>query len=152
MTVGRIVSAGGGRQFRTPFGTVGTVKIDVDEGDFAMFESGPPPGHGQPPHVHDKYDEAFYLLAGDVVFSLGGSEITATVGDSVFAPRGTVHGFRNRGLEPARMLVIATPRAVELVESLGRLAEPGLPPDPVKLQELFGAHYSRLVLGADEGV
>jgi hypothetical protein len=80
-------------------------------------------------------------------------KVEVGVGDfaiTVFVARGTAHGFTNRAAEPARMLVIATPGAVELVESPGRLESAGgAPPDPADLRELFAAHRSRLV--AEDG-
>jgi quercetin dioxygenase-like cupin family protein len=123
---------------------VAVVKVDVGAGDFAIFESGPPPGHGQPPHVHDEYDEAFHVLAGEVLFRVGDEEMAALAGATVFAPRGSVHGFRNVTAEAARMLVIATPGALELVEGLGRIVSGGVP-DPAAISEAFASHRSRVI-------
>lgn len=49
-----------------------------------------------PPHVHDNAEEAFFVLEGDLVFTLGDDdrEIIAPPGTYVYIPRGTRHSFR----------------------------------------------------------
>jgi mannose-6-phosphate isomerase-like protein (cupin superfamily) len=64
-----------------------------------------------PLHVHDRYDEAFYVLAGEVNFVVGGTTSVAEVGAFVFVPRGEAHRFWNESPTPARMLVIGSPQA-----------------------------------------
>ena len=50
-------------------------------------------GTGPPPHSHD-WDEAFYVLRGEIEFLHDGKAQMCATGTLVFAPRGTVHGFR----------------------------------------------------------
>jgi quercetin dioxygenase-like cupin family protein len=50
-------------------------------------------GTGPPPHSHD-WDEAFYVLRGEIEFLQHDKTQLCTMGTLVFAPRGTVHGFR----------------------------------------------------------
>jgi mannose-6-phosphate isomerase-like protein (cupin superfamily) len=123
------------------FGTTAWMKVEPEIADFAMFESSPPPGAAQAPHLHHAYDEAFYVLDGEMTFHLGGRSAVLGAGAVVFAPRGAPHGFAKSGPRPARMLVIATPGAVELVEALGKLAAGG-PPDPRAVRALFAQHDS----------
>ena len=49
-------------------------------------------GTGPPPHSHD-WDEAFYVLKGEVNFQCDGKAYACTVGTLVHVSRGTVHGF-----------------------------------------------------------
>ncbi len=49
-------------------------------------------GAGPPPHSHD-WDEAFYVLKGEIYFPCDGKDYACTVGTLVHVPRGTVHGF-----------------------------------------------------------
>jgi quercetin dioxygenase-like cupin family protein len=49
-------------------------------------------GTGPPPHSHD-WDEAFYVLKGEVHFQCGGEAYACGAGTLVHVPRGTVHGF-----------------------------------------------------------
>ncbi|NGZ09910.1 MAG: cupin domain-containing protein [Nitrospira sp. LK70] len=50
-------------------------------------------GTGPPPHSHD-WDEAFYVLKGEVPFLCDGKTYACNVATLVHVPRGTVHGFR----------------------------------------------------------
>ena len=49
-------------------------------------------GTGPPPHSHD-WDEAFYVLKGEIHFLCDGRAHACNVGTLVHIPRGTVHGF-----------------------------------------------------------
>jgi quercetin dioxygenase-like cupin family protein len=50
-------------------------------------------GTGPPSHSHD-WDESFYVLSGEVEFLCEGKAHMCMPGTLVYAPRGTVHGFR----------------------------------------------------------
>ena len=67
---------------------------------------------GPPLHHHD-FDEAFYVLDGQLTFQLGEDLITAGPGSLTFAPRGSHHTLANRGDSPARYLLICTPGGFE---------------------------------------
>jgi quercetin dioxygenase-like cupin family protein len=49
-------------------------------------------GTGPPPHSHD-WDEAFYILKGEIQFLCDGKVYDCNAGTLVHVPRGTVHGF-----------------------------------------------------------
>jgi mannose-6-phosphate isomerase-like protein (cupin superfamily) len=66
-------------------------------------------GRAVEPHVHADEDDAFYVLDGELTFSVGGDEVHATPGTFVLVPPGVEHGFHNDGLEPARILNIHAP-------------------------------------------
>lgn len=67
------------------------------------------PGGGPPLHVHDREDELFWVLEGEVWFAAADKRERATPGTLVYGPRGIPHTFRNRSNRSARMLVIVTP-------------------------------------------
>ena len=49
---------------------------------------------GEPPfHVHDREDEFFYILEGEMTFKIGDELKRATPGTMVWAPRKVPHGF-----------------------------------------------------------
>jgi quercetin dioxygenase-like cupin family protein len=50
-------------------------------------------GTGPPPHSHD-WDEAFYVLGGQITFLCDGKAHMCQRGTLVHVPRGTVHGFQ----------------------------------------------------------
>jgi mannose-6-phosphate isomerase-like protein (cupin superfamily) len=136
-----VVFPGDGRVFWTGRSQA-QVKIEfADDRSFVMFEASPPPGvPGPPQHVHDEYDEAWYILEGAVEFDLGAHTHHCPSGSVVFAPRGTAHCFRNHGPARARMLVIATPPVLALIENLGRLTDKDGPPDVAALEALLTQH------------
>jgi quercetin dioxygenase-like cupin family protein len=82
-------------------------------GALFILEALVPPGGGPPPHIHHNEVEAFYLLAGTLTVRVGDQEIEARAGDFLHVPKGAVHGFRNSGQEPARLLAIFSPSGME---------------------------------------
>jgi quercetin dioxygenase-like cupin family protein len=107
---------------------------------FAMFVSTfPPSGGGPPSHHHDSYDEAFYVLSGEMEFRVDGQTARVRAGSMAWVPRGATHSFRNPCPEPARMLVVTTPDAIDLII---RMPE-GLR-NPDAMHALFAEHDSHL--------
>lgn len=83
---------------------------------FAMFVNNfPGLGGGPPAHHHDTYDEAFYVLDGEMEFCVDSHTARVPVGSMAFVPRGATHAFRNPSTDPARMLVVTTPEAIDLI-------------------------------------
>jgi mannose-6-phosphate isomerase-like protein (cupin superfamily) len=69
-------------------------------------------GAGPPLHVHDREDECFYVLDGELSIRCGGDAFGAAAGSFVFLPRGRPHRFWAVG-PPARLLLIAVPGGIE---------------------------------------
>jgi quercetin dioxygenase-like cupin family protein len=115
------------------------VKTDGAEngGALSVFEQTFPPETGVLPHRHRTYDEAIYVLEGELQCRVGDRTVTATAGTLGFAPRGVTHGFQNAGQAPAKALVWHMPSSnirpyfEEVGQALRQLppAPPG-PPDP----------------------
>jgi quercetin dioxygenase-like cupin family protein len=61
------------------------------------------------PHRHDDHVDSFYVLAGEVDFTVGDGEIRAASGTWYSALPGFRHGFRNPGPGRARVLNVHTP-------------------------------------------
>ena len=70
----------------------------------------PPAWDGPPLHHHD-FDEAFYVLDGELTFQLGQTLKTAGPGTLTFARRGEHHTLANLGPAAARYLNVCTPGA-----------------------------------------
>lgn len=94
--------------------------LSAQTGGFEWIETEVYPGGGPPLHVHDREDEAFYLLEGEISFWIceagdrtgkSGKRSVARKGAVVFAPRGTAHTFKNCANAAARMLVMVNPGA-----------------------------------------
>jgi len=66
-------------------------------GALAVIENTMPGGAPGPPlHRHD-FDEAFYVLEGELTFKLGDDVFTRRAGELAFAPRGVPHTFDGAG-------------------------------------------------------
>jgi quercetin dioxygenase-like cupin family protein len=72
------------------------------------------PAHTKGPYLHQHdFDEAFYILEGELVFQVRDELITARAGDLAFAPRNVPHTFTNRSDAPARYVLVCTPAGFE---------------------------------------
>jgi quercetin dioxygenase-like cupin family protein len=67
---------------------------------------------GPPRHRHD-FDEAFYMLEGELVFQVENERITMRAGELAFAPRNAVHALANHSDTDARYLLVCTPAGFE---------------------------------------
>jgi mannose-6-phosphate isomerase-like protein (cupin superfamily) len=137
------VGAGEGRALRVLSSRL-EIKAGADaELSFGMFESLFPPGAGMPfLHLHRSYEEAFYVIEGEVQFQLGSDELYAGPGSAILVPAGVPHCFRNIGAQDARWLVVAAPAiAVTSIEEAAAIA----PGDLDGLVEIFDRHDSELL-------
>lgn len=82
-------------------------------GKYALWEALVPPGGGPPPHVHSREEEGFYVLDGEITFTVNGERIVAGTGTFANMPVGTPHSFRNESDRPARMLISVAPAGLE---------------------------------------
>src|SRR5262245_10756120 len=82
-------------------------------GAYALCEGIIAPGNGPPPHVHTREDETFYVLEGEITFTIAGNQRTAKPGDFFHGPRGIEHTLKNTGSKPARVLVTVLPAGLE---------------------------------------
>ncbi|RYG36472.1 cupin domain-containing protein [bacterium] len=78
-------------------------------GQYATYRCTVPPNVGPPPHRHDGFDEAFYVLDGEFEILFGEETRTVGPGTYFFVPRGLVHTFRNVGETTASFLGTASP-------------------------------------------
>jgi mannose-6-phosphate isomerase-like protein (cupin superfamily) len=107
---------------------------------FAVFVSTfPPLGSGPPLHHHNSYDEAFYVLNGEMEFCVDGEIARVPAGSLAWVPRGAIHSFRNPCTVPIHMLVVTTPEAIDLII---RMPE-GLH-NPDAMPALFAEHDSHI--------
>jgi len=70
------------------------------------------PEAGPPPHIHHLEEEQFYVLDGQLTYSVGDQTFEVSTGDFIHIPRGTVHSFRN-GQKPSRLLATFSPAGIE---------------------------------------
>jgi len=82
-------------------------------GKYAMWEAIVPPGGGPPPHVHSREEEAFFILEGDITFTIGDKRRVASTGMFANMPVGIPHSFKNESDRPAKMLISVAPAGLE---------------------------------------
>ena len=67
------------------------------------------PGGWLAPHVHS-YEEALYILEGDMLFLIGERVHRVTGGDYTLMPTGMRHGLANTGTRPVRFISLNSPQ------------------------------------------
>jgi quercetin dioxygenase-like cupin family protein len=114
-------------------------------GRLTVYEILFPPDSGPPLHVHEREDEAFYVIEGGLSVRMGDEEFGAPAGSFVFQPRGIPHTFRSSS-EGARVLLLVVPSGFEsYFHVLSRPAEamalppPAGPPSPEQIAAMEAA-------------
>ena len=85
---------------------------DKTDRKWSLIEVEVPERAGPPPHDHP-WDEAYYVVAGEVRFQLNGEEQVYKAGDFIYAPGGAVHGFQGASSKPARLIIFDAPAHAE---------------------------------------
>ena len=111
-------------------------------GKYAMWEAIVPPGGGPPPHVHSREEEGFYVLEGEITFTINGERVVATAGMFANMPVGTPHSFKNESGKPAKMLISVAPAGLEQMffevgVPLAEGATTALPPTKEEIEKLL---------------
>ena len=89
------------------------LRSEETDGQVSLIENVVPPHSAGPPlHRHD-FDEAFYLLEGELIFQVGDVLATKGVGELAFAPRNVAHALANHSDASARYLLVCTPAGFE---------------------------------------
>lgn len=129
---------------RKPLNVLGmplTMLCEASEtnGNWSLFEEEVPLGMGPPAHRHD-WDEAYYILDGQVDFVIDGETISSARGDFNHLPRGTVHGFKGASESAARVLIFASPaHGSEFFHELSEQVRT-VPNDLTKIPEIGRQH------------
>lgn len=112
------------------------------DGKYAMWEALVPPGGGPPPHIHSREEESFYILEGEVTFTVGEETIVATEGMFANMPVGSLHSFKNASDKQARMIISVAPAGLEKMffefgVPLDEGSTEALPPTKEEIDRLF---------------
>src|SRR5215207_4434021 len=119
-------------------------------GKYALLEAHVGPGGGPPPHVHSCEEEGFYVLEGEIAFTINGERVVAKAGTFANMPVGTPHSFKNESSRPARMLISVAPAGLERMffevgVPLAEGATTALPPTKEEIEKL-------LAVAPDDGI
>ena len=93
----------------------------------------PPHTAGPPLHTHD-FDEAFYMLEGELIFQVEDELITKRAGELAFAPRNVAHTLANHSDADARYLLVCTPAGLERHFTRAAAVSEGVEPPDWALQ------------------
>jgi quercetin dioxygenase-like cupin family protein len=121
------------------FGAQMIIHLDSHDtnGALALVEVNSHPGLEPPLHVHEREDEAFYILEGKVTITCGNEQKTLLPGETAFLPRTIPHTFRIDS-ESARALVWITPAGFEeYFRSVAKLGSAGPQPAGPDVQKMI---------------
>ena len=113
----------GGEGFKTAFKLLGR---DTG-GAFSLLEWALEPWQEGPGLHQHAFDEAFYVLKGQVAFRVAGELHVLGPGQLAWMPRNTPHAFSNAGAEPASGLTVSTPGGLENIFEALRAGQPAPP-------------------------
>jgi quercetin dioxygenase-like cupin family protein len=138
----KYVPAGTGPAYQSPIDKITFLTTgEHNNGAFFMAEVSVPPGGGNPPHIHSREEETFYLQQGTLTINVDGKTQTASPGDFISLPRGVPHSFQNTGNVEAKFLLVAVPAGLEkFFEEAFYPADPSVPPPP--MDEVFFARVT----------
>jgi quercetin dioxygenase-like cupin family protein len=80
-------------------------------------------GGGPPPHFH-AWDEAFYVLEGEVELSLEGEAHLLGAGSYVHIPGNTVHAYTNRSPTARILGIVSDPKGGDLFRAIDKIRIP----------------------------
>ncbi|MCC7461016.1 MAG: cupin domain-containing protein [Gammaproteobacteria bacterium] len=82
---------------------------DASSGRQSVIESYWQPAFAVPPHFHKRHAETFYVIAGQVEWTVAGETHVLNAGDAVHIPPNTVHSVRVVGGKEMHSLMIYEP-------------------------------------------
>ena len=89
------------------------VRSEESAGVVSVIDNAVPAGFPGPYlHKHD-FDEAFYVVEGELTFQVEDQLVTKRAGELAFAPRNVAHTFANLSGAPARYVLVCTPASFE---------------------------------------
>ncbi|MGZ6564058.1 MAG: cupin domain-containing protein [Solirubrobacteraceae bacterium] len=110
-------------------------------GAVAIAENTMPAGAPGPPLHSHAFDQAFYVLDGELTFQLEDQVTAARAGELIFAPRGVPHTLANLTESPARYLLVLTPPGFEREFARRAAKQAGVKPPDWALQPIPKVTY-----------
>jgi quercetin dioxygenase-like cupin family protein len=130
----KYVPAGAGPAYQSPIDTIKfLITGEQTGGAFFMAEVSVRPGGGNPPHIHHREEETFYLQQGTLTIQVGEKTLNASPGDCICLPRGVAHSFQNTGSVETKLLLVVTPAGLEkfFEEAFYPAGDPSMEPPPM---------------------
>jgi quercetin dioxygenase-like cupin family protein len=96
-------------------------------GALLLLEVLQPEGKAPPLHAHPEADETFYVLEGELLVHIDGTEQSARKGGVLLVPRGTPHSFVVIS-QTARIVLAFTPASAIMEDFVRRAGQPAADP------------------------
>jgi quercetin dioxygenase-like cupin family protein len=105
------------------------------DGGLGVFELEVPPGSNvPPPHSHTNNEEIVYVLDGRLRYSVNAETRDLASGETMFTPKGAVHGFSNPFEKTARALIMMSPDVgAQYFRDVAEIVNKPGPPDKAAL-------------------
>lgn len=115
-------------------------------GGLGVFELEVPPGSNvPPPHSHTNNEEIVYVLEGRLRYSVNAESRDLSPGETMFTPKGAVHGFSNPFDAPARALIIMSPDVgAQYFKDVAAIINAPGPPDKAALVTVMSRYGLKL--------
>lgn len=97
-------------------------------------------GGGPPPHFHP-WDEAFYVVDGQVQVTVEGKATTVTPGGYVHIPAGAIHAYKNISATAKIIGVVSDPRGGQFFAAMDQLKVPEDLPRIFEVAESYGVTF-----------
>jgi mannose-6-phosphate isomerase-like protein (cupin superfamily) len=81
----------------------------VKDDQFTVIEELIPPGAAEVRHYHERAQQFFYVLAGEVLIEIDGKNTLLPASSGIRVLPGARHQVRNPSSSPVRLLVISNP-------------------------------------------
>lgn len=114
------------------------------KGAWTLYEITDTAGNGPPLHTHP-WDEAFYILEGELEIQIGTKTIVATPGYFINIPGETAHAFKILSASAKFIALLSPAQATGFYEEMGQFVS-SMPPDMSKFQAIADKHDVRLIV------
>lgn len=128
-------------------GTRVEFKVESDSAKGAsLSEWNALPGFDTGLHVHERLEETWFVLSGELDFRVGDQTFTAGPGATVFVPPHVPHAFANRSATDATFLLTLSPPGHDrYFDELADILAVDGPPDPDAIAELRKRYDTRQI-------
>ncbi|WP_095193520.1 cupin domain-containing protein [Pseudomonas sp. Irchel 3A7] len=127
-----------------PYSVVGEAITVLAGGDlskpFEMHIQEGVQGGGPPPHFHP-WDEAFYVVDGQVQVTVEGKSTTVSAGGYVHIPAGAIHAYKNISTTAKMIGVVSDPRGGQFFAAMDRFKVPEDLPRIFEVAERYGVTF-----------
>jgi len=121
-------------------GDINSILVSKNDtgGTYSVVEIKVFPNGGPVPHIQTREHEGFYVLEGELSFTVDGKEIIAKSGTFVNIPPHVTHSFTNKTSQLAKVLVVLAPAGLEnlFIEVGDEVSDPTIQPPSMSADKM----------------